>query len=67
MISAWNETGWKDIQEILKFLSDTKITFFMKSKYFDFTDIENPVKFFIREEVSYLSMNHLKHVSMTLK
>ena len=39
----------------------------MKSKYFDFTDLDNPVKFFIREEVSYLSLNHLKYVSMTLK
>ena len=66
-ISAWDYGEWQDFDEILQALQSTRVTFFMKSKYFDFTDLDNPVKFFIREEVSYLSLNHLKYVSMTLK
>ena len=72
-ISAWggtssiNTTGWQDFQEILDVIDTTKIVYFMKSKYFDFTDLENPVKFFIREEESNFSVNHTKLSYMTLK
>ena len=66
-ISAWDYGEWQDYQDILDAMKDAQVTFYMKSKYFDFTDLENPVKFFIREEVSYLSLNHVKYVQMTLK
>ena len=55
------------IQEILDTIDGTKIVYFMKTKYFDFTDLDNPVKFFIREEQSHFSVNHTKLSYMTLK
>ena len=62
-----NGVNWQDTQEIIYALYDTKVTFFMKGKYFDFTDLDNPIKFFIREEEIRLTSNHTKYSYMTLK
>ena len=62
-----NDTNWESTEEIMSSIYDSRVIFFMKGKYFDFTDLDNPVKFFIREEQIMLTPNHTKLPYMTLK
>ena len=45
-----SEIVWKPFQDIWRNANHLKVVFFMKSKYFDFTDIANSIKYFMRTE-----------------
>ena len=62
-----NGVNWRSTQEILNAIDNSKVKFLMKSNYFDFTDLDNPVKFFIREEQVRLTSIHTKYSYLTLK
>ena len=70
-ISGWiNYTDgvvWKPYEQIIDKSQNLKVVFYMKSKYFDFTDISNPIKFFMRKEEAYLSTDLTKFAWITLK
>ena len=59
-IAYLNDTIWQSTEDIVSSVYKARVVFFMKGKYFDFTDLDNPVKFFIREEEVMLTPNHAK-------
>ena len=70
-IAFWSnytdEVIWKPEEDIISLANHLKVVIFMKSKHFDFTDIANPIKYFMRTEEMYLNPNLTKYAWMTLK
>ena len=65
--SEYTSSNCADDQTMEELVPSTRIRYHLKSKYFDFTDIDNPVKFFAREEIAYMQFYTTKISYMTIK